>query len=158
MRVILNVGIDTASTISAAAQLLNATVSYVVGKAAAPLPRVYFGTGQVVGSESLYSMAQCDPDLSPAECHSCLKKLKLELLAVVVNVNGWPVGWRCGLRCETQRKFFAGEPNVKLVMNGNAVVPLSAPSTEAAPPSTEGTPAPSTMGQCMTVYSLVIKS
>ena len=39
MRVILNVGIDTASTISVAAQLLNATVSYVVGKAAAPLPR-----------------------------------------------------------------------------------------------------------------------
>ena len=107
MRVILNVGIDTASTISVAAQLLNATVSYVVGKVAAPLPRVYFGTGQVVGSESLYSMAQCDPDLSLAECHSCLKKLKLELLAVavVVNVNGWLVGWRCGLRCETQKVF-----------------------------------------------------
>jgi hypothetical protein len=72
MRVILNVGINTVSTISAAAQLLNATVSYIVGKAATPLPRVYFGTDQVVGSESLYSMAQCDPDLSPAECHSCL--------------------------------------------------------------------------------------
>ena len=49
------------------------------------------------------------------------------------------------------RKFFAGEPNVKLVMNGDAVVPLSVPSTE-------GAPAPSTTGQCMTIYSLVIKS
>jgi len=36
-----------------------------------------------------------------------LKKLKLELLAaaVMVNVNGWLVGWRCGLRCETQKVF-----------------------------------------------------
>ena len=67
------------------------------------------------------------------------------------------VCWRCGLRCETHRKFFAGEPNVKLVMNGDAVVPLSAPSMEVAPPSTEGAPALSTTGQCMTIYSLVIK-
>ena len=102
----------------------------------------------MVGSESLYSMAQCDLDLSPMECHCCLKKLKLELLAAaaVVNVNGWLVGWRCGLRCDTHRKFFASEPNVKLVMNVDVVVPLSAPSTEAAPPSTEGLTAPSTTG------------
>ena len=56
------------------------------------------------------------------------------------------------------RKFFAGEPNVKLVMNGDAVVPLSAPTTKAAPPSTGDASAPSTTGQCMTIYSLVIKS
>ena len=71
-----------------AAQLLNAMVSYVVGKAAAPLLRVYFGTGQVVGSESLYSMAQCNPNMSPQEWHSWMMKLKLKLLVVVVKVNG----------------------------------------------------------------------
>ena len=71
-------------------------------------------------------------------------------------MGGWLAGGAAlGARL---RKFFAGEPNVKLVMNGDTMVPLSAPSTEAAPPSTEGAPAPSTTGQCMTIYSLVIKS
>ena len=70
-------------------------------------------------------------------------------------------GWLAGGAASGVRlieSFSAGEPNVKLVMNGDAVVPLSMSSTEAEPPSTEGVPAPSTTGQCMTIYSLVIKS
>ncbi|KAG8099754.1 hypothetical protein GUJ93_ZPchr0013g37109 [Zizania palustris] len=87
------------STDNSVTELLNTTVRYAVENSTS-----LFATGQRVGTDlgfpSIYSMAQCSPDLSPAQCRTCLNDL-LSRWFMTFSLNGKgarAVGARCNMR------------------------------------------------------------
>nr|XP_015644856.1 cysteine-rich receptor-like protein kinase 10 isoform X3 [Oryza sativa Japonica Group] len=105
---------DVAGYDRAVTELLNATVRYAVENSTK-----LFATGQRVGNDTgfsnIYSMAQCSPDLSPAQCRSCLDGLVGQWWKTFpLNGKGARVaGPRCYLRSELG-PFYTGNPMVRL--------------------------------------------
>ncbi|KAL6880387.1 hypothetical protein ACP4OV_011952 [Aristida adscensionis] len=99
---------------AAVAVLLNATCNY-----AATNSSRRFATGEKgrLDSSSIYGLAQCTPDLSPAHCQSCLQELMAFKLSFHLRLSGRrSVGifqLRCNFRYELD-KFFTGEPMLRL--------------------------------------------
>ncbi|RLN35442.1 cysteine-rich receptor-like protein kinase 15 [Panicum miliaceum] len=140
-------GVDAVAYVGAVARLLNATARYAVENSVPSSPRLYFATGQLVGLDprvpNIWSMAQCEGDLSPEQCLRCLH----DLVMLWWNGSGFETngegarlaGSRCNLRSELGDKFYTGAPMVKLQMNGDAAVPPTpAPSTVPVPGTTGG--------------------
>ncbi|KAJ1291253.1 hypothetical protein BS78_02G303000 [Paspalum vaginatum] len=80
----------------------------------------------------VYTLAQCVPEQTPAQCHKCLTGIVVESLAVFQSsIGGRVLGFNCSYRYETAPFF-----------NGPATVRLASPSSGApAPVPTVGTPA-----------------
>lgn len=103
------------------ADLLNATVDYAVANST-----TRFATGDVgvVGGQfddddsfsKIYALAQCTPDMTPAQCRACLAPAMAEMTRQVFPTNsrgGRVVGERCGLRFEVF-SFYGGDAMVHL--------------------------------------------
>ncbi|CAO1941742.1 unnamed protein product [Urochloa humidicola] len=110
--------------------LLNATGNY-----AAMNSSRRFATGEE-GFDSRYStiygLAQCTPDLSPAACRSCLDDIiALTPQYLSGRQGGRIVGIRCNFRYELN-KFFTGSPTLRLQ------TPLAPAPTNVMPMATPG--------------------
>ncbi|KAK3149373.1 hypothetical protein QOZ80_3AG0216540 [Eleusine coracana subsp. coracana] len=99
---------------AASARLVNATADYA---AADPVRR--FGTGEEpFGGRSyprIYSLAQCTPDMTAADCRTCLGDVIRRFTATYFTGNhgGRVFGVRCSYRFETY-SFFSGRPLLQL--------------------------------------------
>ncbi|XP_052163163.1 uncharacterized protein LOC127780288 [Oryza glaberrima] len=129
---------DVAGYDRAVTELLNATVRYAVENSTR-----LFATGQRVGNDTgfsnIYSMAQCSPDLSPAQCRSCLDGLVGQWWKTFpLNGQGARVaGPRCYLRSELG-PFYTGSPMVRLPVKADGLTPASAPAPDVVPAITGG--------------------
>uniref|UniRef100_A0A0E0AL07 Uncharacterized protein n=1 Tax=Oryza glumipatula TaxID=40148 RepID=A0A0E0AL07_9ORYZ len=129
---------DVAGYDRAVTELLNATVRYAVENSTK-----LFATGQRVGNDTgfsnIYSMAQCSPDLSPAQCRSCLDGLVGQWWKTFpLNGQGARVaGPRCYLRSELG-PFYTGSPMVRLPVKADGLTPASAPAPDVVPAITGG--------------------
>nr|BAC83764.1 putative serine/threonine kinase [Oryza sativa Japonica Group] len=116
---------DVAGYDRAVTELLNATVRYAVENSTK-----LFATGQRVGNDTgfsnIYSMAQCSPDLSPAQCRSCLDGLVGQWWKTFpLNGKGARVaGPRCYLRSELG-PFYTGNPMVRLPVKADELTQFS---------------------------------
>ncbi|GJN11524.1 hypothetical protein PR202_ga29723 [Eleusine coracana subsp. coracana] len=120
---------------AAVAVLLNATADY----AAAANSSRRFGTTvqgfQTFDSKNpkLYGLAQCTPDMAPADCRSCLSgMLQLTLSDFSGKTGGRILTLRCNYRYE-QYAFFSGSPLLQL-----PEPPVGAPPVNATPPAAGG--------------------
>jgi hypothetical protein len=114
---------DAARFKSLLADLINATVEY-----AANSPR-RFATGEADFNQEtipkVYSVAQCTPDQTPAQCHKCLDRMvEATLEAFNGSIGGRVLGVDCTYRYETAPFY-----------NGRAMVRLAPPSSRAPAPA-----------------------
>ncbi|CAN6205624.1 unnamed protein product [Urochloa humidicola] len=97
---------------AAVGALLNATADY----AAANSSRRLFATGEE-GFDSInptiYGLTQCTPDMSPADCRSCLASIIAMVPRFKGSQGGRVIGMRCNFRYEVY-SFFSGEPSLRL--------------------------------------------
>jgi hypothetical protein len=98
---------------AASGRLVNATADY-----AAKDPSRRFGTGEEGFDETypkIYSLAQCTPDMTAAECQSCLRRIigRFTPQYFVSQPGGRVFGVRCNFRFETY-SFFSGRPLLQL--------------------------------------------
>jgi hypothetical protein len=99
---------------AASGRLVNATADYA---AADPVRR--FGTGEVGSDDATYprifSLAQCTPDMSEADCRSCLGDIirRMTPKYFVGKPGGRVFGVRCNFRFEAY-SFFSGRPLLQL--------------------------------------------
>lgn len=120
-----NVSAGAAAAFDAASgRLVNATADY----AAADSSR-RFGTGEVGFDQTypkIYSLAQCTPDMSAADCRSCLRDIIVYYTPryFVGKPGGRIFGVRCSFRFETY-SFFSGRPLLQLP---DALSPAPAPA------------------------------
>ncbi|XP_062187734.1 cysteine-rich receptor-like protein kinase 6 [Phragmites australis] len=114
--------------------LLNAISNY-----AATNSSRRFATGEEGFDRSnptIYGLAQCTPDMSPADCRSCLQ----DIIALMPQyLSGRQGGRICGVRCNFRyelNKFFTGGPTLRLQ---TPLAPAPAPaSNNATPMATPG--------------------
>lgn len=130
---------DTVNKPTAAATSLDALVDHLVNKtvaqaAASDIPTRKMSTGEAVFDDEggqrmkIYSLVQCTPDLTPAECSQCLKQ-EMDILELrLPGALGERVaGVRCNVRFEVY-PFYIGDAMV--VMDGSeAPSPAPLPST-----------------------------
>ena len=98
---------------SASGRLVNATADYAVKD-----PSRRFGTGEAGFDETypkIYSLAQCTPDMTAADCQSCLAGIigRFTPQNFVGKPGGRVFGVRCNFRFETY-SFFSGRPLLQL--------------------------------------------
>uniref|UniRef100_A0A0D9WZY0 Uncharacterized protein n=1 Tax=Leersia perrieri TaxID=77586 RepID=A0A0D9WZY0_9ORYZ len=130
-------GADVVAYDRAVIDLLNATVRHAVGN---PNRRL-FATGKRVGTDpafgAIYSLAQCSPDLSPAQCQRCHDDLLAQWWETFpVNGRGARVaGPRCYLESELG-PFYTGDPMVLLL--ADELTPVPAPAPPDGVPATTG--------------------
>ncbi|XP_051215519.1 cysteine-rich receptor-like protein kinase 10 [Lolium perenne] len=98
---------------AASSRLVNATADY-----AAKDPSRRFGTGEEGFDETypkIYSLAQCTPDMTAADCQSCLRRIIgwATPKYFVSQPGGRVFGVRCNFRFETY-SFFSGRPLLQL--------------------------------------------
>ncbi|KAM0900252.1 hypothetical protein ACQ4PT_020730 [Festuca glaucescens] len=129
---------DVAGYNEAVIGLLNATARYAVENSTR-----LFATGRWVGPDpgfpSIYSMAQCTADLSPAMCLSCLQDLVGQWWTVWPrNAQGARIaGSRCTLRAEMQNgPFYTGATMLQLPIEEAAPAPAPAPTPIVLPVTT----------------------
>ncbi|XP_062190053.1 cysteine-rich receptor-like protein kinase 6 [Phragmites australis] len=126
-----NVTSDTARFNRLVAALINATADY-----AAYNSTRRFASGEADFNQEVpkvYSLAQCTPDQTPAQCRKCLAGIIANNLEVFQNYTGGRVFWvNCNYRYETEPFF-----------NGPAMVQLASPSPAAPAPA----PAPAGGGE-----------
>ncbi|KAK3125238.1 hypothetical protein QOZ80_7BG0602160 [Eleusine coracana subsp. coracana] len=125
---------------AAVAVLLNATADY----AAAANSSRRFGTAvqgfQTFDSKNpkLYGLAQCTPDMAPADCRSCLSgMLQLTLSDFSGKTGGRILTLRCNYRYE-QYAFFSGRPLLQLPEPAVGAPPEPAPPVNVKPPASRG--------------------
>ncbi|XP_066397842.1 cysteine-rich receptor-like protein kinase 6 [Miscanthus floridulus] len=127
---------------AAVAVLLNATATYAAANSSKR-----FGTGverfQTFDSKNptIYGLAQCTPDMSPADCRSCLSGI----IQMAPNYfsgkqGGRILGLRCNYRYE-QYSFFTSTPLLQL-----PEPTVAAPAPAPAPAVVNGTPTTPTTG------------
>ena len=123
---------------AASGRLVNATAGYA---AADPVRR--FGTGEVGCDDATYprifSLAQCTPDMSEADCRSCLGDIirKATPKYFVGKPGGRVFGVRCNFRFESY-SFFSGRPLLQLPGPPPAPAPSPANMAPPSPPGTMG--------------------
>uniref|UniRef100_A0ACD5ULU1 Uncharacterized protein n=2 Tax=Avena sativa TaxID=4498 RepID=A0ACD5ULU1_AVESA len=107
-------------------RLVNATADY-----AAKDPSRRFGTGEAgfdATYPKIYSLAQCTPDMTAADCQSCLRAIiRFTPRYFVGKPGGRVFGVRCNFRFETY-SFFSGRPLLQLP---GALPPALAPAPAA---------------------------
>ena len=108
---------------AAVAVLLNATGDHAAANASR------FGTGEegfdARSDPTIYGLTQCTPDMSSADCRSCLGSIISAMPQYLSGRQGGRiVGMRCNFRYEVY-SFFSGGPSLR----------LPAPSTPAPAPS-----------------------
>ncbi|KAJ1291236.1 hypothetical protein BS78_02G301800 [Paspalum vaginatum] len=122
--------------------LLNATANY-----AAMNSSLRFATGEE-GFDSryptIYGLAQCTPDLPPADCRSCLGDIIALMPQYLSGRQGGRImGVRCNFRYELS-KFFTGGPTLRLqtplapALAPNGVMPMMTPGNSTKPEDLEG--------------------
>jgi hypothetical protein len=115
---------------AAVAALLNATGDY----AAANSSRM-FATGEesfVASDFTIYGLTQCTPDMSPANCRSCLGGIVSSMPRYLSGGQGGQIiGLRCNFRYEVY-SFFSGTPSLRLPAP-SATAPVNVTPT-ATPP------------------------
>ncbi|CAM0144794.1 unnamed protein product [Urochloa decumbens] len=107
---------------AAVAALLNATADYAAANSSRR-----FATGEEgfdSSNPTIYGLTQCTPDMSPADCRSCLASIIAMAPRFKGSQGGRVIGMRCNFRYEVY-SFFSGEPSLR----------LQAPSTPAPAPS-----------------------
>ncbi|KAM0878623.1 hypothetical protein ACQ4PT_034753 [Festuca glaucescens] len=112
---------------AASGRLVNATADF-----AAKDPSRRFGTGEEGFDETypkIYSLAQCTPDMTAAECQRCLRGIigRFTPQYFVSQPGGRVFGVRCNFRFETY-SFFSGRPLLQLP---GALPPATAPAPAA---------------------------
>jgi hypothetical protein len=125
---------DVAGYNRAVNTLLNATLQYAVDNSSR-----LFATGRLVGPDPgfspIFSAAQCSPDLSPAQCRSCLQDLLDQWWAALPRNEGGAriAGTRCSLRSELGHvPFYTG--TAMLQLPATAAAPGPAPTVEPRTP------------------------
>uniref|UniRef100_J3MLQ2 Gnk2-homologous domain-containing protein n=1 Tax=Oryza brachyantha TaxID=4533 RepID=J3MLQ2_ORYBR len=127
--------------------LVNATAEH-----AAEDPARRFGTGEMgfdvfnVPYKKIFSLAQCTPDMSAADCRSCLGDIirRMTPKYFVGKPGGRVFGVRCNFRFEAY-SFFSGRPQLQL--SGLPPAPPGLPaSPEPPPPAPPGPPPPAPSG------------
>ncbi|XP_062187739.1 cysteine-rich receptor-like protein kinase 6 isoform X3 [Phragmites australis] len=117
-----NVTSDPARFKSLLAALINATVEYAANNSTRR-----FATGEADFNQEfpkVYSLAQCTPDQTPAQCRKCLAQIvAANLVGFQSNIGGRVLGVNCTYRYETAPFF-----------NGPAMVRLASPSSGAPAP------------------------
>uniref|UniRef100_A0A0D9WZW8 Protein kinase domain-containing protein n=1 Tax=Leersia perrieri TaxID=77586 RepID=A0A0D9WZW8_9ORYZ len=133
-----NVSGDVGRYDRAVTGLLNATAAH----AAANSSRRFFATGVMVGFDAqfprIYAMAQCTPDLSPADCRRCLDAMVGRWWRTFEpNTQGArSVGARCNMRVELYS--FYDIPSM-LQLQAEAVAPSPSPAPPLKPPAVPDT-------------------
>jgi hypothetical protein len=121
--------------------LINATSDY----AAAENSSRRFGTGEMgfqtvdKGNPKIYGLAQCRPDMAPADCRSCLASIIAYIPQMSGKRGGRILGLRCNYRYE-QYPFFTGTSMLQLPAPSVGAAPAPAPvnATPASPPPPGG--------------------
>lgn len=132
-----NVTSDPGQFMSLLAALINATVEH-----AADNSTRLFATGEADFDQEfpkVYSLAQCRPDQTPAQCRKCLDRIvAVNQAAFGSYIGGRVLGLKCNYRYETE-PFFNGPAMVRMA---SPISPAPAPAMELAPavPPTVGTP------------------
>nr|CAB3458198.1 unnamed protein product [Digitaria exilis] len=115
--------------------LLNATGDNVTAN-----PTRLFATGEEAfdaSNPTIYGLTQCTPDMSPAECRSCLGGIIGLLPGYLSGRKGRRVlGVRCNFRYEIY-SFFSGAPTLRLSAQSSpppALPPAPVNATPTAPP------------------------
>jgi hypothetical protein len=118
---------------AAVAVLVNATADYAANSSRR------FGTGvegfQTINSQNpkLYGLAQCTPDMLPADCRSCLGDIIQSGPKYFSGKQGGRIlGVRCNYRYD-QYSFFTGTPLLQLPEPA-----VQAPATNVTPPAAGG--------------------
>ncbi|OEL30999.1 Cysteine-rich receptor-like protein kinase 25 [Dichanthelium oligosanthes] len=129
-----NVTSDPARFMSLLADLMNATVEHAANNSTRR-----FATGEADFDREfpkVYTLAQCTPDQTPAQCAKCLARIVARDLGVFQNnIGGRVLGVNCSYRYETAPFF-----------NGPAMVRLASPGSGAPAPVPAGQPAAGTAG------------
>jgi hypothetical protein len=91
--------------------LLNATGDYAAANSSRR-----FATGEEgfdASNPTIYGLTQCTPDMSPADCRSCLGSITAMLPRLRGRQGGRVIGLRCNFRYEVY-SFFSGAPSLRL--------------------------------------------
>ncbi|KAK3125237.1 hypothetical protein QOZ80_7BG0602150 [Eleusine coracana subsp. coracana] len=125
---------------AAVAVLLNATADY----AAKANNSMRFGSGvekfQTFDSQNprIYGLAQCTPDMAPADCRTCLTGILSTTLSYFSGKTGGRIlTLRCNYRYE-QHAFFSGRPLLQLPEPAIGALPAPAPAAIVKPPASRG--------------------
>nr|CAB3458207.1 unnamed protein product [Digitaria exilis] len=138
-----NVTSDPGRFMNILAALINATVEHAASNSTARL----FATGEADLDDQefpkVYSLAQCRPDWTPAQCRECFASIVAANLAAFGGyIGGRVLALNCTYRYETE-PFFNGPAMVTIASPiSPAPAPAPAPKPELAPavPPTVGTP------------------
>lgn len=119
--------------------LLNATADY-----AATNSSRRFGTGEKgfetvdKGKPKIYGVAQCRPDMAPADCRSCLGNIIANMPQYLSGRQGGRIlGLQCNYRYE-QYPFFTGPSMLQLPAPSVGAGPAPAPASVRPPPVGRG--------------------
>ncbi|CAM0906161.1 unnamed protein product [Alopecurus aequalis] len=92
--------------------LLNATANYAAANSSRQ-----FATGEEgfdSSNPTIYGLVQCTPDMSPADCRSCLGGIITQMPQILSGrIGGRIIGVRCNFRYEVA-PFFSGSPVLRL--------------------------------------------
>jgi hypothetical protein len=122
--------VPNGASVASPAATFDATVGFLlaaVSDYAALNSSMRFGTGVLedfdVSAPKIYAMAQCRPDIEPAECRDCLEKITRVMPKHFSRRRGGQIlGLRCNYRFELYPPFL-----------GNPVLQLKAPAWAVAP-------------------------
>ncbi|EES17896.1 cysteine-rich receptor-like protein kinase 10 [Sorghum bicolor] len=116
---------------AASGRLVNATADYAANNSARR-----FGTGELPFDQTypkIYSLAQCTPDMTAADCRTCLGTIIRTFTPTYFTGKhgGRVLGVRCNFRFETYQ-FFSGRPLLQLL------APPGPPPSPSPQPSVTG--------------------
>lgn len=136
--------------------LLSYTVQWAVYNSTAI--RWYSTVRMDVVTPPLYSLMQCTPDLSGADCWQCLQDLVGNSTFNGSTAGVRNVGARCGYRYETYQ-FYGGEPMLKIgsLSQINSTLPANRPASPPLRPlatSGSGKPLNFTYWHCVYMYQI----
>ncbi|CAD6223600.1 unnamed protein product [Miscanthus lutarioriparius] len=119
---------DAARFKSLLADLINATVEYAANSSRR------FATGEADFNQEtipkVYSVAQCTPDQTPAQCHKCLDRMvEATLEAFNGSIGGRVLGVDCTYRYETA-PFYNGRAMVRVAPPTSSRAPAPAPALQ----------------------------
>ncbi|KAM0878731.1 hypothetical protein ACQ4PT_034677 [Festuca glaucescens] len=131
---------------AAVGALINATAAY-----AAENSSRRFATGEEgfetvdKGKPKIYGLAQCRPDMAPADCRSCLADIIANIQYMSGKQGGRILGLRCNYRYE-QYPFYTGPSLLQLPAPSIGAAPAPAPAPAPLSPTqanaTPGSPPP----------------
>ena len=141
-----NVMSDPARFVSLRAALINATVAYAANNSTR-----LFATGEADFNHEfpkVYTLAQCRPDRTPAQCQRCLASIVAANLGAFQNyIGGRVLAINCNYRYETV-PFFHGPAMVRMASPiSGAPTPAPAPAAGPAVQPPVGTPPDARLGE-----------